>query len=68
MSTSVEAKPAYVRMLTGIAGIDRTLNSGDYVIVTDEIALAWVDAGHAEHVTKADFERAIKTQRMETRG
>lgn len=68
MSTSVESKPAYLRMLSGIAGVERTLNAGDFVVQPEEVAIAWVDAGYAEQVTKADFEKAVKANRMETRG
>lgn len=68
MSTSVESKPVHVRMLSGIAGVERTLNAGDLITLPEETALAWVDAGYAEQISKADFEKQTKARAMEMRG
>jgi hypothetical protein len=39
-----------VKMLTSLAGLNHSIQFGEEVEVTDEVAKAWVDAGIAESV------------------
>lgn len=58
---------AKVRLLTSMAGIDFSHNSGDVIDCTDEVAARYIAAGIAEGFASAEpkVERAVKKSAIE---